>query len=150
MAQNNFIVDLIAKLHEARSRKQIQADAKRYADIKVPLTGTLDKAKTRAQIERDVASLNTTTTVNLQGKVNNKSVTTSAQQAVKQAQNIANKQPIKYNVELRKDKLINDIKIFGQQNSKMFKDSAMSSKYYTLLDSAKLASSGKEVRNLRA
>ena len=150
MAQNNFIVDLIAKLHEARSRKQIQADAKRYADIKVPLTGTLDKAKTRAQIERDVASLNTTTTVNLKGKVDKKNITTSAQQVAQQAQNIANKQPIKYNVELRKDKLINDIKIFGQQNSKMFKDSAMSSKYYTLLDSAKLASSGKELTNLRA
>lgn len=150
MTQNNFIVDLIASLQEGRSRKQIQAMAKRFVDIKVPMTGTLDKARTKSQIERDVASLKITNTVNLQGKVNKNNVTTSAQQVAQQAQNIANKRPIRYNAEIRKDKLINDIKILGQQYSKLHKDANMSAKYNTLLDNAKLATSGKGIRNLRA
>lgn len=150
MSQNNFIVDLLAKLQEARSRKQIQADAKKFADIKVPLTGTLDKTRTKEQIERDVKTLKVTNTVNIKGKVDNKSVTTTSSQALQQAQNIANKRPIRYNAEIRKDKLINDIKILGQQNSKLFKDAQMSAKYNTLLDNAKLAITGKEVKNLRA
>lgn len=150
MSQNNFIVDLIASLQEGRSRKQIQAMAKRFVDIKVPLTGTLDKARTKSQIERDVASLKITNTVNLQGKVNKNSVTTSAQQVAQQAQNIANKRPIRYNAEIRKDKLISDIKILGQQYSKLHKDANMSAKYNTLLDNAKLARSSKDISNLRA
>lgn len=150
MAQNNFIVDLIASLQEGRSRKQIQAMAKRFVDIKVPLTGTLDKARTKSQIERDVASLKITNTVNLNAKVNKNSVTTSAQQVAQQAQNIANKRAIRYNAEIRKDKLISDIKILGQQYSKLFSNADMTAKYNTLLDNAKLARSGKDISNLRA
>lgn len=150
MSQGDFIVDLIASLQEGRSRKQIQAMAKRFVDIKVPLTGTLDKARTKSQIERDVASLKITNTVNLQGKVNKNSVTTSAQQVAQQAQNIANKRPIRYNAVIRKDKLISDIKILGQQYSKLHKDANMSAKYNTLLDNAKLARSSKDISNLRA
>ncbi len=148
--QNNFLIDIVGNLEEKRSRKQIQAMAKRFVDIKVPLTGTLDPTRTKSQIERDVASLKITNTVNLQGKVNKNSVTTSAQQVAQQAQNIANKRPIRYNAEIRKDKLISDIKILGQQYSKLFSNADMTAKYNALLDNAKLARSSKDISNLRA
>lgn len=45
--------------------------------------------------------------------------------------------------------MINDIRVFGQQNSKLFKDAEMSSKFSSLLDNAKLATSNKEIKNLR-
>ena len=83
MAQDNFILDLIASLKKKESRKQIEADVKDLGDIKVPLVGTLNKGKTEAQLKKDLASINAT--VNLTGKVNKKDVTASVQQASQQA-----------------------------------------------------------------
>lgn len=143
MAQNNFWVDLVATLKKAQSKKQITSDAKNLGDIKIPLIGTLNKKATKAQIKQDLASINGT--VNLNTKVNKKGVVT----AVQQAQATANKSTIQVSMNLKKDKLINDIKVFGQQNTKLFKDVNMTAKYNSLLDSAKLASSGKEIQNLR-
>lgn len=147
MAQNNFWIDLVASLKKAQSKKQIQSDAKNLGDIKVPLIGTLNKTKTRAQLKQDLASLNGT--INLTGKVNKKGIVTSVQQATQQAQNVASKSTIQVSMNLKKDKLINDIKVFGQQNTKLFKDANMTAKYNSLLDNAKLATSSKEIQNLR-
>lgn len=147
MAENNFIFRAIATLKKAQTKKQVQSDAKNLGDIKVPLVGTLDKAKTKAQLQQDLKSLNSE--VELKGKVNKKDIATSVQQATKQAQTVANKNTVQVNMNLKKDKLINDIKVFGQQNSKMFKDVNMAAKYNSLLDNAKLATSNKEIQNLR-
>ena len=147
MAENNFIIELIARLNKSASKKQVQADAKNLGDIKVPLIGMLNKAKTRSQLKKDLASLNGT--VNLTGKVDKNGVTTSVQQATQQAQKKANAQPIEINFSVKKEKLINDIKLLGQQNSKLFKDAGMSSKYNTLLDNAQLATSTQQLNSLR-
>lgn len=119
MAQENFWIDLVATLKKAQSKKQVQSDAKNLGEIKVPLIGTLSKAKTKAQLKQDLASLNGT--INLTGKVNQKGIVTSVQQATSQAQAAADKKSIQVSMNLKKDKLINDIKILGQQNTKMFK-----------------------------
>ena len=148
MEQNNFWIDLVASLKKAQSKKQIQSDAKNLGDIYVPLIGKLSpKSKTIAQLKKDLSGVDIP--VNLTGKVNKKGVVTSVQQVTKQAQATANKSTIQVSVNLKKDKLINDIKVFGQQNTKLFKDANMTAKYNSLLDSAKLASSGKEIQNLR-
>lgn len=147
MAENNFIIDLIAHLKKSQSKKQVQTDAKNLGDIKVPLIGTLNKTKTRAQLKQDLSSLNGT--VNLKGKVDSKGVVTSVQQATQQAQKKVNAQPVEINFSVKKDKLVNDIKLLGRQNSKLFKDVGMSQKYTQLLDSAQLANSTKELNNLR-
>ena len=146
MSDNNFIVNLTAKLH-SKSKQQIESDAKNLGDIKVPLVGTLDQAKTSAQLKQDVASLKTTVDIN--GKVNTKNITSTVQQSAKQAQRTADANTIQFRTSLKKDKLINDIRVFGQQNSKLFKDAEMSSKFSSLLDNAKLATSNKEIKNLR-
>lgn len=147
MAQNNFWFDLVATLKKTRSEKQLQSDTKKLGEIKLPLTGVLNKTKTKTQLKRDSASLNGT--VNLTGKVNKKGIVTSVQQAAQQAQTAANKNTIQVSMKLKKDKLINDIKVLGQQNTKLFKDANMATKYNSLLDNAKLATSGKEIQNLR-
>lgn len=146
MSDNNFIVNLTAKLH-SKSKQQIESDAKNLEDIKVPLVGTLDQAKTSAQLKQDVASLKATVDIN--GKVNTKNITSTVQQSAKQAQKTADANTIQFRTSLKKDKLINDIRVFGQQNSKLFKDAEMSSKFSSLLDNAKLATSNKEIKNLR-
>ena len=146
MSDNNFIVNLTAKLH-SKSKQQIESDAKNLGDIKVLLVGTLDQAKTSAQLKQDVASLKATVDIN--GKVNTKNITSTVQQSAKQAQKTADANTIQFRTSLKKDKLINDIRVFGQQNSKLFKDAEMSSKFSSLLDNAKLATSNKEIKNLR-
>lgn len=146
MSDNKFIVNLTAKLH-SKSKQQIESDAKNLEDIKVPLVGTLDQAKTSAQLKQDVASLKATVDIN--GKVNTKNITSTVQQSAKQAQKTADANTIQFRTSLKKDKLINDIRVFGQQNSKLFKDAEMSSKFSSLLDNAKLATSNKEIKNLR-
>ena len=75
MAQNNFILDLLASLKKNQSKQQIKTDIKNLGDIKIPLIGTLNKSKTRAQLKQDLSSLNGT--VKLTGKVDKKGVTTS-------------------------------------------------------------------------
>ena len=176
MAQNDFILKITAFLDKVRSKKQINSDIKTLNDIKIPLIGKLDKtktikqikndikslgniyvsligklnkSKTKAQLKQDTASLNST--VSLTGTVNQKSTNASVQQATKQAQAVANKNKIKLDASfnIKKSKLLADIQYFAQQNSKMMKDANMASRYNTLLDNAKLATSNKEIRNLR-
>lgn len=147
MAENNFWINLVASLKKGQSKKQIQSDAKNLGEIKVPLVGTLDKAKTRAQLKKDLSSLNGT--VKLTGNFDEKGLNTSVQQAAQKAQKKAKAQPIEIDFSVRKDKLVNDIKLLGQQNSKMFKDAGMAQKYNQLLDNAKLAVSNKQLQSLR-
>jgi len=147
LSENNFIIELIARLNKSASKKQVQTDAKNLGKIKIPLIGTLNKRQTKQQIKQDLASLNET--VNLTGKVDKNGVVKSVQQATQQAQKNAKAKPIEINFTVKKDKLINDIKLLGKQNSRLFKDTGMASKYNTLLDNAQLATSTQELNNLR-
>jgi ABC-type transporter Mla subunit MlaD len=146
MEQNNFILDLIASLLQSKSKKQIQEDIKNMGDIKFPLVGTLSP-KTKAQLKKDIASLNGT--VNLTGKIDNKGVATSVQQATTQAQKQVDSKPIDVSFSVKKDKLLNDIKLLAQQNSRLFKDNSMAVKYNSLLDSAEMARNTVELSTLR-
>jgi len=143
----NFLIDLIASLKKGASKKQIQEDAKNLGDIKVPLVGTLNKAKTRAQLKQDLSSMNET--VNLTGKFNSKGITASVQQATSQAQKQADAKPVQMSFTVKKEKLVNDIKLLAQQNSRLFKDTDMSIKYNTLLDNAEMARNTVELSTLR-
>ena len=143
----NFIIELIASLKKGASKKQVQTDAKNLGDIKVPLVGTLNKTKTRAQLKQDLASMNGT--VNLTGKFNSKGITASVQQAMSQAQKQADVKPVQMSFTVKKEKLVNDIKLLAQQNSRLFKEADMSIKYNTLLDSAQMARNTVELSALR-
>lgn len=146
MEGNNFIFDFIGSLLQSKSKKQIKEDIKSMGDIKFPLVGTLSP-KTKAQLKKDIASLDGT--VNLTGKINSKGVVTSLQQATTQAQKQANAKPIEVSFDVKKEKLINDVKLLAQQNSRLFKNSDMSIKYNSLLDNAEMARNSVELSALR-
>ena len=147
MADNDFRFDAVAGLKETESQKQVKKDIKSFlSNIKIPLIGTLS-SKTKAQLMKDIASLNGT--VDLTGKVNSKSVSTSLQQATAQAQKQVNAKPIEVSFAVKKEKLVNDIKLLAQQNSKLFKDTDMSIKYNSLLDDASMARNSVELSALR-
>lgn len=147
MAQNNLLLDLIASLKKSASKKQIKADIKSLGDIKIPLIGTLNKSKTKAQLKQDISSLDGT--VHITGKIDKAGVAASAQQATQEAQKKIDAKPVELSFSVKKDKLVKDIKLLAQQNSQLFKDSAMTEKYNSLLDSAELASSTTELNTLR-
>ena len=149
MANNNFWIELVATLEKAKSKVQIKTDIKGLGNFMIPLIGSLSKSKTRSQIKTDLASMNNVGTVNLNTKVNSKGVVKAVQEATTQAQKKVDNQPIQMNFSINKDRLINDIKLMGQQNSKLFNNNDMASKYNTLLDSAKFASTSKELSTLR-
>ena len=112
MGEDNFILDLIASLLQSKSKKQIKEDIKSMGDIKFPLVGTLSP-KTKAQLKKDIASLDGT--INLTGKVNSKGVVTSLQQATAQAQKQADSKPVEMSFSVKKDKLLNDIKLLARR-----------------------------------
>ncbi len=145
MPQSNFWVDLIASLNKKKSKEQIKNDVQNLGDMKVPLIGTLSKAKTKAQIAKDLSSLNAST--ELKVKVDSKKVANDVQFATQQAQKQA--KPMQINFEVKKEKLINDIKVLAKANSAMFKDVDVTSKYNALLDSAKFANTSKELKGVR-
>lgn len=143
--ENNFLFDLIASLKKTQSQKQVREDIKALGEFKLPLIGTLNKAKTRSQIKQDLSSLNGS--VNLTGKVDNKRIAASMKQATVQAQKQA--KPVEISFSVKKEKLMNDIKLLAQQNSKLFKNSDMSIKYNSLLDEASMARNTVELSALR-
>lgn len=142
---NDFFIKLIAMLDKLRSKTQLDKDIKDIQPIKLPLTGTLNKAKTKAQLNRDLQSITPTVTVN--ANVNSQGLKQSTKNAVNQTQK--NTQTIAVDFSIRKEKLINDIKILGQENSKLFKNNDMSAKYHTLLSDANIANSEQDIRSLR-
>lgn len=141
--ENSFLLDLIASLKKTDSRKQIKEDIKGLGDLKLPLIGTLNKNKTKSQLKQDLAALNGT--VNLKGKVDKKNVASS----VKQVQKTLNEKPVEMSFSVKKEKLLNDIKLLAQQNSRLFKDTDMSIKYNSLLDNAEMARNNVELNTLR-
>lgn len=147
MADNDFRFDAVAGLKETESQKQVKKDIKSFlSNIKIPLIGTLS-SKTKAQLMKNIASLNGV--VNLTGKVDSKGVASSLQQATTQAQKQVDSKPIDLSFSVKKEKLLNDIKLLAQQNSKLFKDNDMTIKYNTLLDNAEIARNSVELSTLR-
>lgn len=148
---NKFLINLVAKLQKSKSKSQVRVDAKEIGqNIKIPLIGTLNKSKTKAQIKQDLASMKGT--IQIDPKINTKNINKSVQQTIRQTQQTVKKNPIELEtkLEVKKSKLLNDIKVFGQQNSKLFKDADMASKYSGLLNNAQLAQSADEIKEVRS
>ena len=146
--ENNFIINLIASLQKAKSKQQIKNDAKNLGDIPAKLVGKLDLSKTRKNIQGQLKGL-----TNLDVKISPKMVTKGVQDATKQAirnsQRVADSSKVELRFETDKAKLLNQIKILGKNNSKLFGNSDMAKKYNQILDSANVAKSKSELKDLR-
>lgn len=143
---HSFFFEFIAKLNKAKSKLQLKNDIKNLGDLFANVIFKSQKSKSKKQLQRDLAELNNGT-INVKFKVDSKSLSNDVRRSTDQAQKKV--KPISLYFTLKKDKLINDIKIMGRENSKLFGNSAMSSKYYTLLDNAKLATNTSELKNIR-
>lgn len=155
MANNNADIDLIASLDESASEAEILKAIKvlnsrlqANANAKIKLGIELDTKSVEQEIQRLQALLRARG-IDITTNVNDRGIVSSVKNAMYQAKKVASQNIIPVNFDIKKEKLINDIKILGQQNSKLFSDTNMTAKYNSLLDSAKLATSSKELKNLR-
>ena len=145
---NNFILQLVAGLSKTKSKQQIKSDAKSLGDMYVKLIGNLDMPKTRKAIKAQLKGLNNLT-FNITPNVNTKGVQTATKQAINNAQRVANSNKVHLNFDTNKQQLINQIKILGKNNNKLFSDQNMTAKYNQLLNSASVAKSTGELKTLR-
>ena len=148
MAQNNFLINLIAGLSKTKSKQQIKSDTKSLGDMYVKLIGNLDMPKTRKAIKAQLKGLNNLK-FNITPNVNTKGVQSAARQAVNNAQKVANNNKVHLNFDTSKQQLVNQIKILGRNNNKLFNDRDMTAKYNQLLNSANVAKSTGELKTLR-
>lgn len=149
MAVNDFIVNLVAGLSKTKSKQQIKSDAKSLGDMKfVKLIGNLDMPKTRKAIKAQLKGLNNLT-FNITPNVNTKGVQTATKQAINNAQRVANNNKVHLNFDTSKQQLVNQIKILGRNNNKLFNNHEMTAKYNQLLNAANVAKSTGELKTLR-
>lgn len=149
MAVNDFIVNLVAGLSKTKSKQQIKSDAKSLGDMKfVKLIGNLDMPKTRKAIKSQLKGLNNLT-FNITPNVNTKGVQTATKQAINNAQRVANSNKVHLNFDTSKQQLVNQIKILGRNNNKLFNNHEMTAKYNQLLNAANVAKSTGELKTLR-
>ena len=134
MAVNDFIVNFVAGLSKTKSKQQIKSDAKSLGDMYVKLIGNLDMPKTRKAIKAQLKGLNNLT-FNITPNVNTKGVQSATRQAINNAQRVANSNKVHLNFDTNKQRLINQIKILGKNNNKLFNNHEMTAKYNQLLNS---------------
>lgn len=146
---NNFILQLVAGLNKTKSKQQIKSDAKSLGDMKfVKLIGNLDMPKTRKAIKAQLKGLNNLT-FNITPNVNTKGVQSATKQAINNAQRVANSNKVHLNFDTSKQQLVNQIKILGRNNNKLFNDREMTAKYNQLPNAANVAKSTGELKTLR-
>lgn len=148
MAQNNFILNMIAGLHKTKSKQQIKTDTKALGDIDVKLVGSLDMPKTRKRIKNQLKGLDNMT-FNVTPIINSKGVQKATKQSLQNAQKVANDNKIEYSFDVDKQKMKNQLKNFATENSKLFSSKEMTAKYNQLLNLSNVAKSKSELNALR-
>ena len=88
-------------------------------------------------------------TFNITPSINTKGVQTATRQAINNAQRVVNNNKVHLNFDTSKQQLINQIKILGRNNNKLFNDREMTTKFNQLLNSANVAKSTSELKTLR-
>ena len=87
--------------------------------------------------------------INITPTINHKAAQNAAKQAVASAQGIANKNKVSLDFDVNKQKLVNQIKILGRDNDRLFGSQEMAEKYNQLLDSANIVNNAKDLKSLR-
>ena len=152
---NTLFVKVIAKLATVLSKKQLGDSLKQMNNLYVQV-GTKFKTDKNAKNEllKEIEQLQKNIT-ELQLKVGvehgaSKNVISSVISTAKTAQRYADKTAITLDIEVRKEKAVNDILYIGQRYSKLFSNVSASQKYENLLNSAYSISDKAQLQEVRA
>ena len=139
---------MIAALNKTKSVTRIKQDIKKLGDLFVPLIGKLQLGRTRKMINDQLKGR--TYNVNLSPKINKKNVQNATNQAVNTAKKVANTNKVPLNFEVKKEQLINKLKIVAKEYNKLFSNQDLTKKYNSLLNSANIAKSTADLRKVRS
>ena len=139
---------MIAALNKTKSVTRIKQDIKKLGDLFVPLIGKLQLGRTRKMINDQLKGR--TYNVNLSPKINKKNVQNATNQAVNTAKKVANTNKVPLNFEVKKEQLINKLKIVAKECNKLFSNQDLTKKYNSLLNSANIAKSTADLRKVRS
>ena len=139
---------MIAALNKTKSVTRIKQDIKKLGDLFVPLIGKLQLGRTRKMIRDQLKGR--TYNVNLSPKINKKNVQNATNQAVNTAKKVANTNKVPLNFEVKKEQLINKLKIVAKEYNKLFSNQDLTKKYNSLLNSANIAKSTADLRKVRS
>lgn len=152
---NSLSVKVIAKLATMLSKKQLRDSLKQLNNLYVQVGAKFKTDKsTKNKLLNEIEQLQKNLT-ELQLRVNvEKGISQNAISSVittaKMAQQYADKTSITLDVEVRKEKAINDILYIGQKYSKLFSNISASQKYENLLNSAYSISDKSQLQEVRA
>ena len=139
---------MIVALNKTKSVTRIKQDIKKLGDLFVPLIGKLQLGRTRKMINDQLKGR--TYNVNLLPKINKKNVQNATNQAVNTAKKVANTNKVPLNFEVKKEQLINKLKIVAKEYNKLFSNQDLTKKYNSLLNSANIAKSTADLRKVRS
>lgn len=153
MEQNEFIIELLARLNEEKSKKQIDANIKQLEKVikKIELICTFTKGDTKKELNAYITQLNEQLNhIKLQAKLDNKKLQRQineslknisfsgidinidegkmkmkVQKAVAEAKAVIEKNPLPFNIETRKEKLNNQLTSYLNKNSKIKESSLL-------------------------
>ncbi len=151
---NTLSVKVIAKLATALSKKQLRESLKQLNNLYVQVGTKLKTDKdTRNKLLNEIGQLQKNL-IELQLRVNVEkgafqNVISSVISTAKMAQRYADKASITLDIEVRKEKAVNDILYIGQKYSKLFSNISASQKYENLLDSAYSISDKTQLQEVR-
>jgi len=151
---NTLSVKVIAKLATALSKKQLGESLKQLNNLYVQVGTKLKTDKdTRNKLLNEIGQLQKNLT-ELQLRVNvekgaSQNVISSVISTAKMAQRYADKTSITLDIEVRKEKAVNDILYIGQKYSKLFSNISSSQKYENLLNSAYSISDKTQLQEVR-
>lgn len=151
---NPLSVKVIAKLATALSKKQLGENLKQLNNLYVQVGTKLKTDKdTRNKLLNEIGQLQKNLT-ELQLRVNvekeaSQNVISSVISTAKMAQRYADKTSITLDIEVRKEKAVNDILYIGQKYSKLFSNISSSQKYENLLNSAYSISDKTQLQEVR-
>ena len=148
-SNNEFVVNLVALLQRQKSRTQINKDIKELEKVinKIKLVGVLTKGTTKAALNQTIKEMEAQLRqVRLQARIDNRQLNreinnalrnvsardiqlninsnserlgAQVRRAVSQAREIVERSPISVNIDLKKEKLLNQLTTFLNKNTKI-------------------------------
>lgn len=153
MNQNEFIVEILAGLEKKRSEKQINSDIKQLEKVirRISLIGTFSKGNTKKELNAYISQLTSQLNhIKLQAKIDNKQLQRKineslknisysdidihvnedkmkmkVRKAVADARAVVDRNPLSFNVEIKKEKLNNQLTSYLDKNSKIKESSIL-------------------------
>ncbi|MCI9128693.1 MAG: phage tail tape measure protein, partial [Eubacterium sp.] len=180
MNNNDFVMDIIAKLNKQLSKRSINADLKTMNNsMYVKVVSKLSLALSKRQLKKDLKQLNdlylqinadlkidSGLKKKLQGRIKalqdsisdlqigarakDSGIAKTVKEARNKGQRVADKTSIDFNIEVKKEKAIADLEYMAKKYSKLFSNASASSKYNNILDAAYGITDAKQLSNVRA